>query len=79
MWYHQLIFCTREISRFKAGVAHNYINLRSLKNHRADDYKKSFGQLVFPNYELTDGVNAAYSDVPQEVMTVIEKIVPNKI
>ena len=59
---HQLIFCTRKLSKFKTGGAHKYINFRSLKNYRLDDYQKSLGQLVFPNYEIFDDVNAVYPD-----------------
>ena len=29
---HQLIFCTRKISKFKNGGVYKYINFRSLKN-----------------------------------------------
>ena len=50
-----------------------------MKNYRADDYKKSLGQLVFPNYEVFDDVNAAYSNFFQKIMTVIDKIAPFKI
>ena len=42
-----------------------------MKNYRADGYKKSLGQLVYPNYEIFDDVNAAYSDLFQKIMTVI--------
>ena len=45
-----------------------------MKNYRADDHKKSLGQLVFPNYEIFDDVNAACSDFFQKIMTVIDKI-----
>ena len=41
--YHQLIFCTQNISKFKTGGVQKYINFRSLKNYRVDDYKKSLG------------------------------------
>ena len=64
---HQLIFCTRKVSKFKTGSVHKYINLRSLKNYRVDYYKKRLGQLVFPNYEIFDDVNAAYSDFFQKI------------
>ena len=47
---HQLIFCTQKISKFKTCDVRKYINLRSLKNYKGDVYKKSLGQLVFPNY-----------------------------
>ena len=49
-----------------------------MKNYRLDDYEKSFGQLVFSNYEICDGINAAYSDFFQKIMTVINKIAPFK-
>ena len=71
---HQLIFCTRKISKFKAGDVHKYINFPSLKKYRADDYKKSLGQLFFPKYEIVVNVNAAYSDFFKKIMTVISKI-----
>ena len=76
---HQLIFCAPKVSKFKTGGAHKYINFRSLKNPRilknygVDDYKKSLGQLVFPNYEMFDDVNGAYSDFVQKIMTLLTK------
>ena len=44
-----------------------------MKNYRVDDYKKSLGQLVFPNYEMFDDVNGAYSDFVQKIMTLLTK------
>ena len=38
---HQLTFRTRIIFDFKSGDIYNYINFRSLKNYRVDDYKKN--------------------------------------
>ena len=38
---HQLIFCTRRISKFKTGCVNKYINYRLLKNYRDDYYEKS--------------------------------------
>ena len=75
---HQLIFCTRKISKFKTGRLHKYINFRSLKNY-GEDYKKSLGQLVFPNYEIFDDVSAAYSDFFQKIMAVVDTIAPLNI
>ena len=37
--HHQLIFCTRKISRIKTGGAHKYLNFRSLKNYTTNYYK----------------------------------------
>ena len=42
---HQLIVCTRNISKFKTGDVHKYTNFQSLKNYRVDDYKKSLPRL----------------------------------
>ena len=47
-------------------------------DYRVDDHKKSLGQLVFPNYEIFDDINAAYLDFFQKIMTVIDKIAPFK-
>ena len=41
---------------------------------RVDDYKKSLEQLAFQNYKIFNDVNAAYSDVFQKIMIVIDKI-----
>ena len=49
-----------------------------MKNYRVDDYKKSLGQLVFPNYEIFDNVNAVYSHFFQKIKTAIDKIAPFK-
>ena len=76
---HQLIFCTRKISKFETGGAHKYIKFRSLKNYRVDDYQKSPRQLVFPNYEIFDAVNAVHPDFFQKIMTTVDKIAPFKI
>ena len=48
---HQLIFCTRKVSRLKTGGIHKYINIRSLKNYTVGSYKEALKQLDFPNYE----------------------------
>ena len=49
-----------------------------MKKYRVDDFKKSLGQLVFPNYKLSDDVTAVYSDLFQNFMTVIGNVVPLK-
>ena len=57
---HQLIFCTRKISRIKIGGDHKYLNFRSLKNCTANYYKETLKQTDFPNYENFGDVNEAY-------------------
>ena len=61
---------------FKTGGAYKYINFRSLNNYRVDDYKKSLGRFVLPNYKTFDDVNAAYSDFFQKIIVVNDKIAP---
>ena len=75
---HQLIFCTRKISKIKTGGDHKYLNFCSLKNYTADYYKETLKQVDFPNYENFGDVNEAYSNFFQKLMTVIDKIAPYK-
>ena len=75
---HQLIFCTRKISRIKTGGAHKYLNFRSLNNYTADYYKEALKQIDFPNYEYFGDVNEAYSNFFHKLITVIDKIAPYK-
>ena len=75
---HQLIFCTRKISKIKAGGAHKYLNFHSLKNYTTDYYEEALQQVDFPNYESFGDVNEAYSNLFQKLMTVVNKITPYK-
>ena len=75
---HQLIFCTRKISRIKTGGAHKYLNFCSSKNYTTDYYKEALKQIGFPNYENFGDVNEAYSNFFQKLMTVFVKITPYK-
>ena len=75
---HQLIFCTRKISRIKPGGAYKYLNFRSLQNYTADYYKETLKQIVFPNYENFGDVNETYLNFFHKLMTVIDKIAPCK-
>ena len=72
---HQLIFCTRKISRSKTGGIHKYLNFRSFKNYAVHSYfKEALKQLDFPKYETFDGVNRAHRNFFHKIMTVIDKI-----
>ena len=48
---HQLIFCTRKISRIKTGCIHKYLHFQSLKNYTTNFYKETLKQSDFPNYK----------------------------
>ena len=75
---HQLIFCTRKISRIKTGGAHRYLNFRLLKNYTTDYHKEALKQIDLPNYKNFGDVNEAYSNSFQKLMTVFDKIPPHK-
>ena len=75
---HQLIFCTRKISRIKTGGAHKYLNFCSLKNYTPYYYKEALKQIDFPNYKSFGDVNEAYSNFFHKLMAVIDKIAPYK-
>ena len=49
--HHQLISCTRKISRIKTGGVHKYLNFCSLKNYIANYYKEALKQVDIPKYE----------------------------
>ena len=61
-FYHQLIFCTRNISRTKRGT-YKHINL----------FKKTLASINFPNYLNFNDASKAYGDVIQKIMVAIER------
>ena len=64
---HQIIYCTRRISRIKKGM-HKQIRYRSLKNYSADIYEEALGRVDFPNYHNFKNINDGYSNFIQKVM-----------
>ena len=73
---HQVILCTRKISRLKAGGIHKYLNFCSFKKYTVNSYKEALTQFYVPNYETFDGDNGPYCNFFQKIMTVIDKIAP---
>ena len=59
---HQLVFCTRKISRLKTDGIHKYLNFCSFKYYTVDSYEEALKQLDFPNYATFDDVNGAYAN-----------------
>ena len=57
---HQLIYCTRKITRIKRGV-HKQIKFCSFKNYTIGGYEKALVEINFPEYKKFDNVNDAYS------------------
>ena len=74
---HQIIYCTRKISRIKRGT-HKEIRCRSLKNYSADISEEAMGRVDFPNYHNFENVNDAYSNFIQKVMGVTDLVAPVK-
>ena len=74
---HQLIYCTRKITRIKRG-GHKQIKFRSFKNCTIDGYEKALVEINFPEYKNFDNVNDAYSNLIQKLMKVIDKVAPVK-
>ena len=71
---HQIIFCTRKISRIKICGVHEYLNFCSLKNYTTNYHKEALKQVDFPNHENVSDINEDYSNFFQKFMTVIDKI-----
>ena len=74
---HQIIYCTRKISRTERGT-HKQIRYRSLKNYSADIYEEALGRVDFPNYHNFRNINVAYSNFIQKIMRVIDLVAPIK-
>ena len=70
---HQLIYCTRKITRTKLSV-HKYIKTRSLRNYSQALYQEKLRKINFPDSNFKD-INDAYSDFTEKVTSVIDEIV----
>ena len=74
---HQLIFCTRKISRIKRG-AHKHIKFCSFKHYSADLFKEALTSINFPNYLNFNDTTEAYDDFIPKSMVAIDKVAPMK-
>ena len=74
---HQLIYCTRKITRTKTNV-HKYIKTRSLKNYSQTLFLDKLKKINFPDYSNFKDINNAYSDFTEKVTSVIDEIAPIK-
>ena len=70
---HQLIYCTRKITRIKRS-GHEQITSHSFKNYNIDGHEKSLVEISFPENKKFDNVNDAYSNFIQKLMEVIDKV-----
>ena len=67
---HQLIFCTRKISRIKRGT-HKHIKFRLFKYYSADLFKETLTSINFPNYQNFNDATEAYDDFIQKIMVAL--------
>ena len=74
---HQLICCTRKITRIKIG-GHKEIKFCSFKNYTIDNYEKTLVEINFCEYKNFENVNDAYLNFIQKLMEVIDKVAPVK-
>ena len=57
---HQLIYCTRKITRIKRS-GHKQIKFHSFKNYTIDGYEKALVEINFPEYKSFDNMNGLTS------------------
>ena len=74
---HQLIYCTRKITKIKRG-GHEQLTFQSFKNYTIDGYEKALVEINLSEYKKFDNVNDAYSNFIQKLIKVIEKVAPVK-
>ena len=55
---HQLIYCTRKITRTRLN-AHKYVKMRSLKYYSEDLFVKKLKEIDFPDYSNLKDINEA--------------------
>ena len=74
---HQLILCTRKISRIKRGT-HKHIKFRSFKHYSADLFKETLTSINFPNYLNFNDATEAYDDFIQKITVATDQLAPIK-
>ena len=74
---HQLIYCTRKISRIKRG-SHKQIKFRTFKHYTVDLFEQERSKLNFLNYRNFNDINEACNEFIQKIMNAIDKVAPLK-
>ena len=67
---HQIIYCTRKISRIKRGMH------KRIRYYEADIYEEALVRVDFPNYRNFENNNDAYSNFIRKLMRVIDLVAP---
>ena len=71
---HQLIYCTRKISRIRRGLR-KQTQLPSFKHYMVDLFEQELSKLNFPSHQNYNEINEAYNDFIQKIMSVTDKVV----
>ena len=71
---HQPIYYTRKINKIKTGGVHKHITFHSFKKYTVDAYKGDLNKVNFPNYELFNDANEAYSNFFQKIRIAVDSI-----
>ena len=74
---HQLIYCTRKITRIKIG-GHKQIKFCSFKNYTIDNYEKALVEINYCECKNFENVNDAYLNFIKKLMEVTDKVAPVK-
>ena len=74
---HQMIYCTRKITRSKSN-AHRLVKYRSFKNYTPELFKEKLEETEFPNYVNFCNVDDAYSDFMKRLSCVVDNVAPTK-
>ena len=75
---HQLIYCTRRISKISKSLkrrSHRQIKFHSFKHHTVDLFEQKLSKL---NYQNHNDNKEAYNDFIHKTMAVIDKVTPAK-
>ena len=70
---HQLIFCTKNISKITSGT-HKHIKLCLFKYYSIDLFKESLTKIDFLNFQTFNDATEAYDDFIQKIMGALDKV-----
>ena len=69
---HKLIYYKRKINKIKTWGVHKHITFRLFKKYTVDAYKDALKKVNFPNYELFNDLNEAYSNFFHKIRIVVD-------
>ena len=70
---HQLIFCTKNISRITTG-RHKHIKFRLFKYSSIDLFKETLTKIDFFHFQTLNDATEAYHDFIEKIMGAMDKV-----